>query len=87
MSFHKTNHKINVAIQIGDRVRTTIKHESLSRYFEVGSTVTVIGITDSGYNIQDNEGNRILKIGWITDLKVFYHFDDIILNKKLQKCI
>lgn len=60
MSFHKTNN----AIQIGDRVITTIKHDCLSGYFEIGTIVTVIDITDRGYNIQDDEGNRILEIGW-----------------------
>ena len=61
MFFHKTNNEIH----IGDRVKTTVKHECFSGYFKVGSMVTVIDINDRGYDIQDDERNRIREIGWI----------------------
>lgn len=49
---------------IGDKVVTTIKHDSCAGYFEIGTPVTVIGITERGYDIADDYGNRILEIGW-----------------------
>ena len=60
MAFVNTTNKFSV----GDEVTTTKKHESMSGYFEVGSEVTIIGIGDRGYDNEDNEGNRILEIGW-----------------------
>ena len=59
MSFIK-----NPSVQIGDTVQTTVKHESLSGYFEIGTVVTVTHIGDRGYSIQDKDGNRITEIGW-----------------------
>ena len=51
--------------EIGERVKTTIKHESMSGYFEIGTEVTVIGESERGYEIQDDEGNEMIEIGWI----------------------
>jgi len=50
--------------EIGDRTKTTVIHESSAGYFEIGTEVTVIGIGERGYDIKDDEGNRILEIGW-----------------------
>lgn len=54
----------NQSIQVGDTVETTVMHESLSGYFEIGTTVTVIGISDRGYDIQDEYGHQIIEVGW-----------------------
>ena len=55
----------NCSIQLGDTVQTTVIHESMAGYFEIGTIVTVVGIGDRGYDIQDKNGNRITEIGWI----------------------
>lgn len=51
--------------EVGDRVKTTLIHESLGGYFEVGTEVTIIGISERGYDIKDDEGNCVMEIGWI----------------------
>lgn len=50
--------------EIGERTKTTVIHGSFAGYFEIGSEVTVIGISDRGYDIKDDEGNKVLEIGW-----------------------
>lgn len=60
MSFVK-----NDSIKIGDKVTTTIEHTSLSGHMEIGTEVTVTGISYRGYDIMDNDGNRIIEIGWV----------------------
>lgn len=52
--------------QIGDWVKTTIVHESLSGRFSKGSRVKIIGIDDMrGYTIEDAEGGHVMReIGW-----------------------
>lgn len=51
-------------IKIGDTVRTTMIHENFAGYFEIGTLVKVINITNRGYDIEDEKGNKILEIGW-----------------------
>lgn len=60
MSFVKHN-----TINIGDTVKTTVKHENFAGYFEEGTLVKVINISERGYDIEDMDGNRILEIGWV----------------------
>ena len=50
--------------EIGDRVKTTKMHKLEYGYFEVGTEVTVVGISERGYDIVDDEGNRMQEIGW-----------------------
>ena len=59
MAFVKYN-----SIKIGDEVKTTIEHVNFAGYFEVGTIVKVINITNRGYDIEDEKGNKILEIGW-----------------------
>ena len=47
-----------------DKIKTTIIHSNLIGYFEVGTEVKVINIGERGYDIVDNEGNKMLEIGW-----------------------
>lgn len=54
----------NWSPQIGERVKTTRKISSFGGYFEKGSIVTIIGKGEHGYDIQDDEGNRIVECGW-----------------------
>ena len=51
-------------VEIGAKVTTTIKHSNFEGYMEVGTEVTVIGISSRGYDIEDAEGNQVLEIGW-----------------------
>lgn len=60
MSFVKHN-----TINIDDTVKTTVKHGNFAGYFEEGTLVKVINISERGYDIEDMDGNRILEIGWI----------------------
>ena len=48
----------------GQKVKTTRKFESCTGYFEVGSIVTIIGVGPRGYDIQDDNGNKILECGF-----------------------
>lgn len=50
--------------KIGDSVVTQVEHKSCAGTFTVGSIVSIIGIGERGYDIQDSSGNRMLEIGW-----------------------
>lgn len=54
----------NDSIKIGDTVKTTKVFSSFAGKFEKGSIVKVIGISDRGYDIEDEYGNRVIEIGW-----------------------
>lgn len=56
----------NETPKIGDWVITTKDHESLRGTMLKGSKVQIIDIDwMRGYAIQDEEGNRVVEIGWI----------------------
>lgn len=54
----------NWSPKVGERVITTKKLESCAGYFEIGSEVTITGISERGYDIKDDEGNRMIECGW-----------------------
>lgn len=54
----------NDDIKIGDTVKTTKVFSSFAGKFEKGSIVKVVGISDRGYDIEDEYGNRVIEIGW-----------------------
>ena len=55
----------NESNKIGDWVITCHNHSSLSGTMLAGSRVQIIGIDEMrGYSIQDEEGNRVIEIGW-----------------------
>lgn len=57
--------KKNNSLKIGDWVITTEDHESLRGTMLKGSKVQIIDIDPiRGYAIQDEEGNRVIEIGW-----------------------
>ena len=59
---YDTNQNTN----IGQTVRTSIRHDSLRGYFEVGSEVTIVDVDlIRGYTIRDEYGNEVSEIGWI----------------------
>lgn len=59
MGFNKTE-----KVSIGDWTITTKEHSSLSGMFEVGTKVKVTRLTERGYDIEDEYGNRMCEIGW-----------------------
>lgn len=59
---------------IGERVITTKKFSSCGGYFEKGSIVTIIGIGERGYDIQDDEGNKIIECGWTGFARIAEYF-------------
>jgi len=51
--------------KIGDWVITRKRHESMAGIFTEGSKVKIIGIDPiRGYDIEDEQGNKMLEIGW-----------------------
>lgn len=51
--------------QIGDWVITQKPHENFAGTMCVGSYVQIIDIDPvRGYGIQDEEGNKVIEIGW-----------------------
>lgn len=51
--------------EVGDKTATTRIIGNFSGYFEVGTEVTIVGISERGYDIQDNEGHKIIECGWL----------------------
>ena len=51
--------------KIGDWAITTRVHESMTGKFTKGSIVKITDIGERGYSIEDEEGNRVVEIGWI----------------------
>ena len=49
--------------KVGDKVITKIIHSNFAGYFEVGSKVKVVDITDRGYSISNGK-HTIREIGW-----------------------
>lgn len=59
MSFDKKS-----VIEVGSRVISTEKIETLAGTFKSGTTFTVIGKGVRGYDLMDDEGNRALEVGY-----------------------
>lgn len=38
--------------------------ESMGGYFEKGTVVEIVGVSDRGYDLQDEYGNRIIQTGF-----------------------
>lgn len=49
---------------VGDWTTTRHSYSSLSGKFTVGSRVKITGISDRGYDIEDEGGHRMCEIGW-----------------------
>ena len=57
--------KNNIGKEIGDWVITTQNHECLAGTMLKGSKVQIIDIDPiRGYGIMDEDGNRVIEIGW-----------------------
>ena len=51
--------------EIGNWVVTTIVHDSMTGKFTKGSRVKITDIGERGYSIEDENGNRVVEIGWV----------------------
>ena len=49
---------------VGEKVKTTRRISAGGGYFEKGSVVTITAIGDRGYDVEDEDGNRIIECGW-----------------------
>lgn len=51
--------------EIGDWVVTKKTHTNIGvGTMEVGTEVRIIGVSERGYDIEDDEGNIVCEIGW-----------------------
>lgn len=50
--------------EVGKWYYTEHKHSSLSGTFTRGSYIKIVGQSSRGYDIEDEDGNRITEIGW-----------------------
>ena len=48
----------------GQIVVTARRIESCAGYFEEGTKVEIIGVSERGYDLQDEYGNRIIETGF-----------------------
>ena len=56
--------KNNNGVEVGEWAITNRKVESCAGYFEKGTKVKVVGVTERGYDLMDEHGNRVLETGW-----------------------
>ena len=54
----------NWSPKIGDKVITTKKLENSAGYMETGTIVTITNISDRGYDLTDDKGNKVTECGW-----------------------
>jgi len=53
-----------VTDMIGRRVTTTQDYVSSINCIKAGTEVTIIGVSERGYDIKDDDCNVIIEIGW-----------------------
>lgn len=56
--------KHNNGFEIGETVVTKRKVDSCAGYFEKGTQVKIVGISERGYDLQDEYGNRVIETGF-----------------------
>lgn len=72
--------------KIGDKVITTKIIGSCAGEFEIGSIVEIIGINPRGYDVADNEGNKVLEVS--SQSFMHYYETPLIIDKIEQaKCL
>ena len=80
--------KYDNGFKIGDKVRTTRKFESCAGYFELNSIVTIVGISERGYDIADEDGNKITECGFSGFSKDLQQYEpDFSIFPSLDKVI
>lgn len=50
--------------EVGDWAYTKRKIDTFGGYFEKGTEVKVIGVSERGYDLEDKDGNRIIETGF-----------------------
>ncbi len=58
--------------QAGDIVLTSRKVDSYAGYFEKGTLVCIVNISERGYDLEDAHGNRITETGFDSVEKIEY---------------
>jgi hypothetical protein len=53
-----------IGFGLGEIVVTAKRVECLAGYFEEGTKVEIIGVSERGYDLQDEYGNRIIETGF-----------------------
>jgi hypothetical protein len=56
--------KNNNSVEVGEWATTNRQVGSCAGYFEKGTRVKVIGVTERGYDLMDEHGNRVIETGW-----------------------
>lgn len=56
--------KNNNSVEVGDWAITNRKVNSCACYFEKDTKVKVVGVTERGYDLMDEHGNRVIETGW-----------------------
>ena len=51
-------------IEVGDWAVTTRVVDSCAGYFEKGTPVKIIGVSERGYDLMDENGNRVIETGF-----------------------
>ena len=54
----------NNVLNVGDEVLTMRKVNSMAGYFEKGTKVKIIGVSERGYDLMDEYGNRVIETGF-----------------------
>lgn len=50
--------------EIGDWAVTTKRISCFARHFDIGTRVQIIDVSGRGYDLMDENGNRIIETGW-----------------------
>lgn len=56
--------KNNNSVEVGEWVTTNKQVGTYAGYFESGTKVRVIGVSERGYDLMDEHGNRVIETGW-----------------------
>ena len=56
--------KNNNSVEVGEWVTTNRQVCNCAGYFEKGTRVMVVGVSERGYDLMDEHGNRIIETGW-----------------------
>lgn len=60
----------NNNVKVGEWVITNKVIDSSAGYFEKGTKVKVVGVTERGYDLMDEHGNRVIETGWDSVRKI-----------------
>jgi hypothetical protein len=61
---------VDELFKVGDKVLTTRDCKCMYSTIKKGTVVTITGIGDRGYDIEDDSGNRIIETGFLSVKKI-----------------